>query len=198
MCLLEDECRDEVMTAGNLSLIHGISHARQHHLHNLGISNISELSGADCRKLSRDLYDRFGTTPGEVELFRMQLHARAIATRKPVFFGDAGSLSFLRRPLVVMDLEYDPESYIWLAGLCVSDGNRPEYQQFFAERFTASEEKRILRSVHDFLEAHPIHPVITFGTSADMPQLRKAWMRQGMPESGLDEIERRNIEYTPV
>ncbi len=197
LCTLMENCRREVSEKGGLSLIHGIAYVREQQLEWLGIENISALARANALQLHEGWLSRFGISPGLNEIKKMQLHAFSLIARKPVFFGDLDSFGFAEEPSVILDLEYDPASYIWLVGLCVKDDGAEEYHQYFAERYTMVEERRILTFMIEVIERMKRYVLVTFGASADMPQLRKAWNRQGLPPNLWSSLEENHMDlYT--
>jgi predicted RecB family nuclease len=194
LCTLIEDCKREVSQRGGLSLIHGIAYIREQQLKSMGITNITDLMKVDSAELHERWYATFGNTPGISEINRMQLHALSLVDRKPVFFGELESFRCLDRPLIIVDLEYDPGSYIWLVGLYIMDKQHKKIEQYFAERFTPVEEKRIIEELLAILKFNPKHVVITYGASADMPQLEKAWRRHGFPANGWSDLQKRHVD----
>jgi len=195
-CQLSTDCRQEVVKSGGLSTIYNIGSAREKQLKDIGIDNISKLMRADEEAVNAKLLSRFGHTPGTNEIFRMKCHAFSIKSGKSFFFGDEQELlPVASSDALVIDLEYDPEGLIWLVGVAVRKGNRITYKQFFAERSSRDEERSLLASLIDLTKKNRSLQFITYsGTSADMPQLRKAWLRQSLPEGDLAHIEERHTD----
>jgi predicted RecB family nuclease len=182
-CTLKENCRQQVVQSGGLSIIYNISSRRERQFRDIGISSISELIQVDEEQVNAQLISRFGNTPGIDEILRMKCHAFSIRSGKPFFFGDREELkAILSSPLLVLDLEYDPEHLIWLVGLALKTEEQTTYHQFFAEKANLDEEKRILNSLIKLRRKHISNLFITYGgISADLPQLRKAWQRHGFP-----------------
>jgi len=197
LCTLIEDCKRDVSQRGGLSLIHGIAYIREHQLKSMGIKNIADLMKANRVELHEKLYTTFGNTPGISEIGKMQLHALSLIERKPVFFGELESFRCLNSPLIIVDLEYDPESYVWLVGLCIVEKRQKKVEQYFAEKFTSAEEKRIIEQLLASLKSNPEHIVVTYGASADMPQLEKAWRRHGFSANEWSNLEKRHVDlYT--
>lgn len=194
LCTLIEDCKRNVSQRGGLSLIHGIAYIRECQLKSMGITNITDLMKVDSAELHKKWYATFGNTPGISEIGKMQLHALSLVERKPVFFGESESFRCLNHPLIIVDLEYAPESYIWLVGLCIVDKQRKKVEQYFAERFTSAEEKRIIEELLAILKSNPKHVVITYGASADMPQLEKAWRRHGFSANEWSDLKKRHVD----
>ena len=179
LCKIEKECREEVINSGGLTAIYNISYTREQQFHEIGIRNMSDLMKIDEERINSRLVSRFGNTPGVAELFRMKCHASSIGYRKPVLFGNEDELNELvLSPLLILDLEYDPEGIIWLIGLCIKDNDGVRYKQYFAENGKLEDERDLLDSLVNVRKKHPGHFLITYsGTSADLPQLENSCMR---------------------
>jgi predicted RecB family nuclease len=171
-----------VINSGGLTAIYNISYTREQQFHEIGIGNMSDLMKIDEERINSRLVSRFGNTPGVAELFRMKCHASSIGHRKPVLFGNEDELNELvLSPLLILDLEYDPEGIIWLIGLCVKGSGVVRYEQYFAENAKLEEERKLLDSLVDIKNKYPGHLLITYsGTSADMPQLENCCTRHGV------------------
>lgn len=189
-CKLSKDCRQKVVTSGGLSIIHNVSYARERQLKDIGIDSISKLMQANEEEVNSKLITRFGNTPGVNEIFRMKCHAFSISSGKPFFFGDKEQArNIAASPFLVLDLEYDVESLIWLVGVAIQTGNKITYQQHFAEKSNLDEEGHILRSLIDVIDRRRSYLVFTYsGISADIPQLRVAWRRQGLPDRPLSHL----------
>lgn len=189
-CKLSKDCRKKVVTSGGLSSIYNISYAREKQFKDIGIGNISKLMRVDEEEVNSKLIAQFGNTPGVDEIFRMKCHAFSISSGKPFFFGDKQQArNIASSPFLVLDLEYDVEHLIWLVGVAIRTGNNTTYQQYFAEKSNLDEERRILRSLINIIEKRRSYLVFTYsGISADIPQLRTAWLRQGLPDRLLSHL----------
>lgn len=92
-------------------------------------------------------------------------------------------------------MEYDPERFIWLVGVAIRKNKQVTYQQFFAEKSSLDEERRILQSLIDLGQTKEFHLFVTYsGISADIPQLRKAWSRHSLPNSELSRLVKRHLD----
>ncbi|KSV17284.1 hypothetical protein DA01_07440 [Dehalococcoides mccartyi] len=199
LCNLITDCQREVAERGGLSLIHGIASIREQQLKTLGITNIADFAKADSLTLHTSWCSLTTNHPGLNEIGKMQLHAASIMTRKPIFFGESSSFNFCTQNIIVLDLEYDPVSYVWLVGLCIASQENQEFHQYFAEKSDIKEEKRILSSLIDILRSKPKYHVVTYGASADIPQLKKAWNRHGFSSDLWNQLEGRHIDlYTLI
>jgi len=179
LCKIERECREEVINSGGLTAIYNISYRREQQFREIGVRNMSDLMGIDEEQTNSELVSRFGNTPGVAELFRMKCHASSIGHRKPVLFGDEDELSRLvSSPMLILDLEYDPEGIIWLIGLCIKDSGGVSYKQYFAEGGKLEDERKLLDSLASVRKKYPRHLLVTYcGTSADLPQLENSCVR---------------------
>lgn len=195
-CNLSKDCREKVVASGGLSAIYNISYARERQFKDIGIDSISKLMRTDEEKVNSKLISRFGNTPGIDEIFRMKCHAFSISSGKPFFFGDKQEAhTILSSSLLVVDLEYDPEHLIWLVGVAIRKDNRTTYQQFFAEKSNKDEERRILQSLISLTAKNSSHLFVTYsGISADIPQLRTAWLRQSLPNRELSRLVERHVD----
>ncbi len=188
ICTLAAECREVLSKKGDLSLIYNIKATRKQQFNQLGIKNISELCKANAFSLHEDLVQNYGTSPGYDEIRRMQAHGFSLIAKKPIFFGQIESCRVLNEPKIIVDLEYDPSALIWLSGAMVDDQNGKRSFQFFSESYTKANEREILNSLRKLLAEYSRYPIMTYGASADMPQLKKAWARQRFPAAELQSI----------
>ncbi len=185
-CILKDECLSEVYRKGGLSLIHGVASIRDRQLADLGIKNIRTLADADIKSLHLHWKGLSPWAPGIDELNKMIIHAKSWLELKPMYFG--------KYPLpvnnesIILDLEYDQLSHIWLVGfLVVNSKDDKECHQFFAEN--KSDERELLTSLIDLLGKYSGYQVLTwYGLGADLPQLKTAWQRHKLPISALSDL----------
>lgn len=196
LCKMAKDCRQEVVQSGGLTIIYNISYRREKQFQAIGVHNISELMRVDEDWLNSELIYRFGNTPGFKEIFRMKCHAFSLSSSKPVFYGDENVFkSLLSSPLLVLDLEYDPVSFIWLIGLCIKTGNRKTYKQYFAEKANRVEEKRLLGSLLEIKLKFPDYLLVTYGGIwADIPQLEKACIRNNFPDDFISKITENHLD----
>jgi len=193
-CTLAKECKEVLLEKGDLSLIYNLKTERKKHFMRIGINNIAELCKADAFSIHEELVHQARTSPGYDEIRRMQAHGFSIITKKPIFFGQRDDCRIFNEPKIIMDLEYDPDALIWLSGVLIDDQDGRRSFQFFSENNTKADERKILNSLRRVLSKYPRYPIITYGASADMPQLKKAWPRQRFPESELEAILERNYD----
>lgn len=196
LCKIEKECREVVINSGGLTAIYNVSYGREHQFHEIGIKNMSDLMQIDEESTNNKLVSHFGNTPGTAELFRMKCHAHSIGNRKPVLFGKEDIFTaLLSLPLLILDLEYDSESLIWLVGLCIKTNGKINYKQFFAEKANLDEERKLLDSLENIKRKYPEHLLVTYsGNSADLPQLKKASKRHEIYPHIYDLITKNHID----
>lgn len=190
-CILKDECLSEVYRRGGLSLIHGVASIRHQQLSDLGIKDIRALAEADFRSLSLEWKELSPWAPGISELNKMIIHAKSWLGLRPVYFGEYPLP--VSDEVIILDLEYDPLSSIWLVGLLIINNKDTECHQFFAE--DASMEKEILVNLIDLLGRYNNHQILTwYGMGADIPQLRTAWQKYKLPTNKLVDLTERHID----
>lgn len=194
VCTLAAECKDVLSKRGDLSIIYNLKTARKNQFIQLGIKNINDLLMADASNLHEKLVGSFGISPGLEEIRRMQAHGFSIITKKPVFFGQRDNCRQFNEPKIIVDLEYDPNSLIWLAGAIVENQSGKRSFQFFSENRTDANERKILNSLRKILAEYPEYSIFTYGASADIPQLKKAWFRQHFPDTELQSILARHYD----
>lgn len=191
-CILKDECLSEVYRKGGLSLIHGVASIRDRQLADLGIKNIRALAKADVKRLHLQWKELSPWAPGIDELNKMIIHAKSWLELRPIYFG--------KNPLpvsnksIILDLEYDQLSHIWLVGLLVVNSKDDiECHQFFAEN--KSDERELLINLIDLLGKYSSYQVLTwYGLGADFPQLETAWQKYKLPIIKLVDLAGRHID----
>jgi len=184
-CILKDECLSEVYRRGGLSLIHGIASIRNRQLSDLGIKDIRALAEADVKGLYLEWKELSPWATGISELDKMIIHAKSWLELRPVYFGEYPLP--VSDEIMILDLEYDPLSHIWLVGLLVVNNKEIECHQFFAE--DASMEKETLVNLIDLLGRYNNHQILTwYGMGADIPQLRTAWQKHKLPTNKLVDL----------
>jgi predicted RecB family nuclease len=193
-CTLAKECSDVLSKKGDLSLIYNLKAVRKQQFMQLGITNISDLTKTDALFLHQDLVKRFGVSPGFDEIRRMQAHGFSIIAKKPIFFGQRDRCGIFNKHKLIIDLEYDPNSLIWLSGALVDDQDGTNSVQFFSENNTKANERKILNSLRKFISKYPKYPIMTYGAAADIPQLKKAWARHRFPDAELQAILERHYD----
>ena len=96
---------------------------------------------------------------------------------------------------------------LWLAGsgLCLAEGEIGWHGRYpfkpapngykegvdnqkVIKSYTKANEREILNSLRKLLAEYSRYPIMTYGASADMPQLKKAWARQRFPAAELQSI----------
>jgi predicted RecB family nuclease len=191
ICVLKEECLSEVYKQGGLSLVHGIASIRQKQLYELGIKDIHALASADAENLSVAWRELSPWAPGVLELKRMIIHAKSWIELRPIYFGKYALPVSANK--IVLDLEYDPLSVIWLVGLLVISDQNVECHQFFAEG--RSDERELLVCLIDLLSKYSNYQVLTwYGLGADLPQLKTAWQRHKLPVSKLRDLIERHVD----
>jgi len=190
-CILKDECLSEVYRRRGLSLIHGIAGIRQRQLYELGIKDIHALAEADMMNLSLAWKELSPFAPGTLETKKMIIHAKSWTELRPIYFGKY-SLP-VNDEVIILDLEYDPLSPIWLVGLLVVNNKGVECHQFFAE--DKSMEQEILINLIDLLGKYNNRQILTwYGLGADLPQLKTAWQKHRLPTSKLTDLLERHLD----
>ena len=190
-CILKDECLSEVYRRGGLSLIHGIASIRTKQLSDLGIKNIRALAKADITTLSLEWKELSPWAPGMSELNKMIIHAKSWLELRPIYFGEYPVP--VSDEVIILDLEYDLLSHVWLVGLLVVNNKDIECHQFFAE--DTSMGKEILVNLIDLLGRYNNHQILTwYGIGADIPQLRTGWQKYKLPTNKLVDLTGRHID----
>ncbi len=190
-CILKDECLSEVYRRGGLSLIHGIASRRTRQLSDLGIKNIRALAKTDIATLSLEWKELSPWAPGMSELSKMIIHAKSWLELRPIYFGEYPLP--VSDEVIILDLEYDLLSHIWLVGLIIVNNEDIECHQFFAE--DTSMEKEILVNLIDLLGRYNNHQILTwYGIGADIPQLRTGWQKYKLPTNKLADLTGRHID----
>ena len=109
------------------------------------------------------------------------MHARVFASGLLVL--DPEARWPVSRPYIALDLEYDTlrdKGLIWLTGAAVVDGTDAEHHSWWAD--TPDEERAALTGLAALLCEYPELPVVTWaGRGADIPQIRAACARLGLP-----------------
>jgi predicted RecB family nuclease len=92
---------------------------------------------------------------------------------EPVYFG---TTPFVDDSFIAVDLEYQGDGTIPVAGTCVVRGDDRDYSILWAD--DARSERKALRNLAKVVEANPSLLVVTWsGDTADVPMLRKAAKR---------------------
>lgn len=167
----EEICRS-TSDRKDLSMIYGIGRHHAQRLEEIGINDYDQLVVADSATLVKRLHERrCYVSPAQVDGWKH--HARSYATARPVLFGAVPPLNI---PFLVLDLEYQPGSIIWLVGGCiVTQGDRLHFA-LWAD--TVLDEVSNLITLASLVETYPSAPVVTWaGSAADIPQLTKATQR---------------------
>jgi predicted RecB family nuclease len=151
----------------DLTMIWGINRTLAPALEDLGLSDYDALVDCDPSEVRLGLRTRkLFRSIAQVEQWRK--HALAYRRADVVIFGPPAPVA---EKFIAIDLEYD--SFIWLTGILISDGERRERLSLWADN--AREEKCNLLELAEIVRSNPGLPVLTWsGTSADMPHLRDA------------------------
>lgn len=194
-CTLFKDCLERVHQKGGLSLIHGIAYVRNQQLEALGIRDINSLATADALNLAQQWKRLSPWAPGEREIQKMIFHAMSWQKLEPICF-DKSPLP-TNKDYIIMDLEYDPYSPIWLVGLLVVENATKTLLQFFAESKNA--EKEILAQLVNALNDYPSYKVLTwYGCGADIPQLALAWYKYSLPKDTFRDLLRRHLDLYQI
>jgi predicted RecB family nuclease len=171
-----------------LTRLWGVGPVTAGHLEEIGIKTFHDLAAADSYTITKALRDRRRyVSPMQVEHWKH--HATSYSTSRPVVFGDPLTLD---GPFFGLDLEYDPNGFIWLIGVCLAGPGGREYFPLWAD--TPAQEKSNLMRLAEIVAANPLLPVITWnGNGADMPELRKAAHRQELGQA-LDIVQSRHLD----
>ncbi len=190
VCTLKDACLSDVYKRGGVSLIHGIADFRQKQLYELGIKDIHTLARADAGNLY-DEWKSFPFAPGASEIQKMIVHAKSWIELRPIYFGKQNFP--IDNEFIIIDLEYDPVSLIWLVGMLIVNSEDVECHQFFAD--SANQEKVILTKMLVILEKYSNLTILTwYGLGADLPQLEKAWRKHALPSQSLHKFEEKHFD----
>lgn len=190
-CTLKEDCISEVYKRRGLSLIHGIAYTRQKQLYELGIKDIHALAMADAVNLSNEWRGLFPFAPGELEIQKMIVHAKSWLERRPIYFGK--QTFSIGNEFIIMDLEYDQNSLIWLVGILIVKSEDVKCYQFFAD--SVKQEKDILTKMLVILHKYKNLPILTwYGLGADLPQLVKAWRKHTLPLQNLNELVEKHLD----
>jgi len=176
-----DEIRRSTLANKDVSLIWGIGWQYARCLEEMGISTYEHLLETDTDSIVEGLR-RYNYHLSANQVNGWKHHAKSFSIGRPVLFGEPFSHhdSFL-----ALDLEYDPESTIWLIGICLMRSGKRTYYFLWAD--SPKQEKVILNELYETIQQNPSLPIVTWsGTSADIPQIRKATERHKL--SGLLEI----------
>lgn len=200
LCQLKEQCTNQLVKKGRLSIIQNISYRRQSQFETLGVKNISQLARVNPERLNSRFMDHFGNTPGVEEIHRMKCHALSYKGGKAYFFGSQDNINALASsPVLAIDLEYSCPGLIWLVGCALKGMSGVSYHQYFAEKPTRKEEKRILNQFANFLSRHNSSMIITYnGISADIPQLENAYERGNFSAGDLKIILKNHIDLCQV
>lgn len=173
-----DEIRRSTLANKDVSLIWGIGWRYAHCLEEMGISTYEQLLQSDTDSVVEGLRrHKYHLSASQVNGWKH--HAKSFSIGRPVLFGEPFPHhdSFL-----ALDLEYDPESTIWLIGICLVRSGKRNYSFLWAD--STKQEKVILNQLYQIIQQNPSLPIVTWsGTSADIPQIRKAAERYKL--SGL-------------
>ena len=157
----------------------------------MGIKDIHALAMADAVSLSNEWRRMFPFAPGALEIQKMIVHAKSWLELRPIYFGKQ---TFpIGNEFIIMDLEYDPVSLIWLVGILIVNSEDMECHQFFAEN--VKQEKEILTKMVDLLSEYENLPILTwYGLGADLPQLATAWLKHTLPLKNLHELVEKHLD----
>lgn len=182
---------DVIRRRSNLSSVHGIGLIREKELECLGINDCRILAMKSAEELHKSWRQLSRYAPSLTELREMQIHIESLEKRKPIYFGGVGFP--IGQQMLVLDLEYDHFTCVWLVGLLTSDTEGTEYYQLFADEM--SKEKENLVGLATLLSRYPVHQILTWdGLRADLPQLEEAWRRHSLPLGELQDLKWRHVD----
>jgi len=184
--------REEILrtTRANkdLTMIWDVGPVRARHLEAIGINSYEELLGVHSAIIVKKLRER-RCPVSLAQVDRWKHHATSYSASRPLLFGDPPALG---TSFIALDLEYGPNSLIWLVGVCLVLLGRPQYFSFWAD--TSKQEEESLMSLLELVGSNPSLPVVTWsGAGADMPQLRDAAQRLNLRQP-LDTVESRHLD----
>ncbi len=167
-----DEVRRSTLANKDVSLIWGIGWRYAHCLEEMGITTYEQLLQADSNIIVDGLRRyKYHLSVNQVSGWKQ--HAKSLSIGRPILFGEPFSH---HESFLALDLEYDPESTIWLIGICLVHLGKRNYYFLWAD--SPKQEKVILNQLHQIVQQNPSLPIITWsGASADIPQIRKATER---------------------
>lgn len=190
-CKLAKQCEEEIVAIGGLTLILGISHVRHSQLKSIGIHCIKDLAGCNPKTLHRKWYESCTSSPSLNQVRLMQIHAKSWVNRTPIEL--AKESHPVGKHFAVLDAEYESGQYIFLIGLIVISGKTKEYHQLFLDH--PDQEKQLLKQFIQVLGDYPGLSLVTWsGTTADIPQLRSAWLRHGLSLTKFTNIEESHVD----
>lgn len=182
---------DVIRRRSNLSSVHGIGPIREKELECLGINDCRILAMKSAEELHKSWRQLSRYAPSLTEIREMQIHIESLEKRKPIYFGGVGFP--IGQQMLVLDLEYDHFTCVWLVGLLTSDTEGTEYYQLFADEM--SKEKENLVGLATLLSRYPVHQILTWdGLRADLPQLEEAWRRHSLPLGELQDLKWRHVD----
>lgn len=183
-----DEIQYFTRARKDLTLIWGIGRIYAQCLEDFGILTYDQILNADSAAIIETL-SKHNYHLSIAQVDRWKHHATSYSTGRAIVFGEP---MLPDDSYLVLDLEYDPESSIWLVGICLVRSFGIDYFAFWAD--SPSEEKSILDKLHNLVLANPSLPILTWsGTSADLPALRKASERARLSNL-LNMVESKHVD----
>lgn len=190
-CRLRDECSLRVRNRGGLTCVHGVGPIRNDELQSLGIKDTRALAAADTENLQRVWRQLTPHAPSLSEIREMQIHIRSLDEGRAIYFGSSDIP--VGNKVLVLDLEYDNSTCVWLAGLLACDAQGTDCYQLFADE--VQDEKENLIRFMQLLQKHPGYQILTWdGLRADIPQLGPAWRRHQLPSQELEDLKQRHLD----
>ncbi len=182
-----DEVRASATERRHVSLLFGVGREYERALASAGVGDYLGLLAREPDELAVtiSLSSRLRCSASMIK--KWQHHARAYRDSVAQFFGDPLRLG---DAFIAVDLEYLTPPFgerVWLVGAAVvSESVPPQVHQFWASDTDAAERK-VLAELTLLLDAHPELPVVTWsGGAADLPVMRKAATRLGVPDPLAD------------
>lgn len=177
VCVTRPEVIRFVREQKGTTLINGIARDRADILADLGIRTLEDILACDPNNVALHLQKhKHIVSAAMVETWKH--HANSHLTDAPVVFG-RGLLDF--DAFIALDLEYvsaRPGS-IYLIGVEVAGRDASEFHQWWGD--APSEIAANLRALVDFINEHPLLPVVTWaGDDAEIPEFKKAAEKYGL------------------
>lgn len=182
-----DEVRASATERRHVSLLFGVGHKYERALASAGIGDYLGLLTREPDELAVTISRSSPLRCSASMIKRWQHHARAYRDGIAQFFGDPLPLG---GEFIAVDLEYLTPPFgerVWLAGAAVVTESGPTQVHQFWAGDTDAAERKVLAELALLLDAYPELPVVTWsGCAADIPVMRQAATRLGVPDPLVD------------
>ncbi len=176
-----DEVIQSVTHRKDVSMLLGVGRVYGAALEATGYATWDSLADCDPDAVARAVTQAGAKGCSPARVAEWQLHAQALASGLPAF--RPGARWPITGPYIAIDLEYDVtpgHDHIWLAGAAVVYPDGADHHSWWAD--TPSQEREILTRLTMLLDQHPHLRLATWaGSTADIPRLRAAAARHGLP-----------------